>query len=195
MYSLLIDTHLDNIHVVLFCDGKIILSDSRKSEQNHSSFTLPMIEEVLRKVNLEINQVDELIVVNGPGSFTGVRIGVTLAKTIAFAQGSKIKTINSLQIQAISVNVNDPKTIILSDKNGKYIGEFDGNNALIGELKYLKNDDYRNYKTEYKIYENVKLDFERIYEYTKSLLTLNAHEVNPLYIKNIEVSSGKRSSN
>ena len=59
----------------------------------------PAIKELIDEQKL-----DEIIVVNGPGSFTGVRLGVTIAKTLAYTLNIPIKTISSLEVSSISNN-------------------------------------------------------------------------------------------
>ena len=82
MYSLFIDTHNELIKIILFKDGKILTDKEKMSNMQHSVYTMPMIEEILKENNIESSNLNEIIVVNGPGSFTGVRIGVTIAKTM-----------------------------------------------------------------------------------------------------------------
>ena len=106
MYSLFIDTHDKDIVITLFKDGKVLSSNIKTSERHHSDFTMPMIDNILKDNKLNVHDLGELLVVNGPGSFTGVRLGVTIAKTLAYTLNIPIKTITSLETLAIS---NDSK--------------------------------------------------------------------------------------
>ena len=83
MYSLFIDTHIYDIVVILFKNGKIF----KKSiiEKARGSELLPCIKELT-----DLNDINEIIVVNGPGSFTGIRTGITVAKTIAYVKNIPI---------------------------------------------------------------------------------------------------------
>ncbi len=74
-----------------------------KLDKDLSSFTLPKIDEMFRKNNIQPNEIDQIIVVNGPGSFTGIRIGVTIAKIYACFLEKQIKTVSSLEAMARSV--------------------------------------------------------------------------------------------
>lgn len=188
MYTLYIDTHSNYVAIVIFKDGKLLDKKESDSAFNHSTNTMPMIQEVLNEKNLKINDIDEIIVVNGPGSFTGVRIGVTIAKTISYTLNVPIKVISSLLIKAISSKIKDEKITIVSDKNGKFVGEFDQNNKELSEYKYLKNEEYEGYiQNKKNIIDMISINYNEVYKYLKDIDKMNPHGVNPLYVKNVEV--------
>ena len=84
MYSLYIDTHDKEIVLCLYKDGKVLDKNIKNSTRNHSDYTMPMLKELLDNIGITVKDLNEILVVNGPGSFTGVRIGVTIAKTLAY---------------------------------------------------------------------------------------------------------------
>ena len=104
MYTLFISTFSEIITIGLLKDGKEIDRLEQVSNRNHSIYTIPMIEELLDKNEIKTNYLNEIIVVNGPGSFTGVRIGVTIAKTFAYLLNKEVICLSSLKIRAISTN-------------------------------------------------------------------------------------------
>ena len=183
MYSLFIDTHDEKIKIILFKDGKIITKKIESSSMKHSVITMPLIDETLKENNITANDLNEILVVNGPGSFTGVRIGVTIAKTFAYLLNIPIKSIDVLEEKSIFVN-NDKKIVEETEKNGKYIGIFENDNK---EYKYLTNSEYTNFIKSNEISNVEDIDYEKVYEYLKNKENTNPHAVNPLYIKKIEV--------
>ncbi len=185
MYSLFIDTHNELIKIILFKDGKILTDKEKMSNMQHSVYTMPMIEETLKENNIESSNLNEIIVVNGPGSFTGVRIGVTIAKTMAYLLNIPIKSIDTLKMQALLIN-KDKKIVIENEKNGKYLGIFDKNNNVIQKYKYMKNSEFEEFIKD-NVIDEVKIDYEKLYEKLKDEQNINPHAVNPLYIKVIEV--------
>lgn len=186
MYSLFIDTHDKDITIVLFKDGKFYKSNIRESERNHSDYTMPMLNELLNDNNLTVHDLNEILVVNGPGSFTGVRLGVTIAKTLAYTLNIPIKTITSLECYALSDKENKEKLVTLHDIKGVY-GVIFKDNKMDGEIFYKSNADYEAMdKKDYKIIEKTTYDFDNIYEYMKNIKPTVAHKVNPLYVKVIE---------
>lgn len=185
MYSLYIDTHMQTIIIVLFKDGKILSKMEQESNMSHSVFTMPMIESIIKDNKITVDDLNEIIVVNGPGSFTGVRIGVTIAKTMAYSLDIPIKVISALEVLAVS-STGEEKIAVISDRNGKYVGKFNKENKILDDYVYIANKDFdiTNY------IENIELDFEKIYDYVRNIDSSNPHEVNPIYVKNIEVLNG-----
>lgn len=183
MYTLLIDTHNDKIILILFKENKVISKKEIETHQSHSVTTMPILVEILEEVGIDIKELEEILVVNGPGSFTGVRIGVTIAKTIAYTLQIPIKVLSSLLIKAVSF-VHEAVRIVEREKNGVFLGTFDENNQLVEEYTYVSNNKYVSKKEDI---EKVEMDYEKILEFSKSLESMNPHEVKPLYVKKIEV--------
>lgn len=191
MYKLFISTYSELITIGLFKDNTLIMQKEKESEKSHSIYLVPMIDEILKENNIECQDLSEILVVNGPGSFTGIRLGVTVAKTLAYTLNIPIKTISS--IEAISASIKDDNKIItISDTKGKYLGIFE-NNKLVNELMYLKNADYEQYinNYNYSIYEDSKLDLQSINNYSLEIALTPAHAVKAIYIKEIEALSGR----
>ncbi len=186
MYTLYIDTHSNQIVIILYQNEKVKIKKELNSNYDHSINTIPTIIEVLKEAQIEIEQLNEIVVVNGPGSFTGVRIGVTIAKTLAFTLNIPIKAISSLYIKAVSFPHEKIK-IVEREKNGVFVGTFNSKNELIGEYKYLKNSEYDLITSEEEYKENVPIDYEKIIENIHTISSQNPHGVNPLYVKKIEV--------
>ena len=193
MYTLFLSTYDKLITIGLLKNGELLDIKEIESNQNHSSLVIPTIDNLLNQNDITTSYLNEIIVVNGPGSFTGVRLVVTIAKTLAYTLDIPIKTITSLECIAVSTTKETNKLTIISDLKGKYIGYFDSNNNLIEDFKYLKKNEFEEYvkdKEEY-ILENNKFDLENIYKYTKTKECINPHIVNPIYIKGIDALNDK----
>lgn len=184
MNILFIDSHSKDL-VIAIKKGSKLIKESTRSDKSHSEVAMPTLEKVFKEADLEPKDISEIIVVNGPGSFTGVRIGVTIAKTLAFTLHIPIKTITSLEALGISdKNVFD--LITMPDTKGMYSAYFDGKNFTT--LEYRKNKEFDDFikNNDYKISNNEKLDIDRIIEYMKDKETTNPHSVNPIYVKKID---------
>ena len=193
MYSLFISTFDKLITIGLFKNGEILEELEKESSRNHSEFVMPMIDSILNNNNIDTSYLNEIIVVNGPGSFTGVRIGVTIAKTLAYTLNIPIKTITSLLAYAVSYDSDNNKIITISDLKGKYVGYFDSNNELLSDYIYLNKNEYEAFikdKEDYLVKID-KFDLNRIYKYLKNIDTTNAHLVNPIYVKGIDALNDK----
>lgn len=178
MKTLFIDTH-DDIFVALLNEDTIINQKKVTDKKENSTFLMPSIIEVIAD-----NNIDEIIVVNGPGSFTGVRLGVTIAKTLAYTKNIPIKTLSYLELMAANIT-GDKKVVAFNDKNGYFVGYFDENNQQIKDYEYLKNSDFENIKTDVTM--DFYLDFSKVISYMKTKEAINPHFVNPIYVKKIEV--------
>ena len=193
MYSLFISTFDKLISIGLLKNGEVLEVSEKESSRNHSEFVMPMIKRVLDNNSIDIKYLNEIIVINGPGSFTGVRIGVTIAKTLAYTLNIQIKTISSLKAFSVSSKKDTDKIVIIPDLKGKYIGYFDKDNNKIIDYMYLKNDEYDIFikdKGKFLVSDN-KLDLIKIYNYLKNKDAINPHLVNPIYVKGIDALNDK----
>jgi universal bacterial protein YeaZ len=174
MRTLFIDTHLWNTTLLLFEGKKVIREILLDKEKSHSTSLFPAIVAILNNEDF-----DNIIVVNGPGSFTGVRLGVTIAKTFAYLKKTPIRTVNYLECMAIS---SKRKNVGFSDGNGYYVGFFDDNLEEESPLRYVSKDDFANMKS---VETEVTIDYEKVYNYAMTKERLDPHDVNPIYIKKL----------
>ena len=189
MYTLFISTYDKFINVALLNDDDILEYNIKESINSHSIYTMPIIKKTLDKFNLTTKNLNQIEVINGPGSFTGVRIAVTIAKTLSYTLNIPIKTISSIEALAVS---GEPikKLVTIKDLKGVYYGIFNEYNELLEPLNYLNNKDFKEYieknNLENLIIEETNLNPKKIHEYLKEKESVNPHHVNPLYIKQIE---------
>lgn len=190
MNTLFISTYNDNVILGLLENGKEKDLINIESEKSHSVVLIPSLEEILKKNNLEVQNINEIIVVNGPGSFTGIRLGVTVAKTIAFTLNIPIKVISSIEMIGASC-ITKNNVVTISDKKGKYVGRF-VDNKLVDEIVYLSNNEYaeKDFSDSYVITETL-VNLNKIYEYCRNIKTTTPHNVNAIYIKGIEALNGR----
>ena len=100
MIILGIDTSATMISVALASGTTLLGEFFAHSRQNHSASLLPMIDSLLRHCGLATNEIERFCVTQGPGSFTGLRIGVATAKGLATAQNKPCAGISTLQAMA-----------------------------------------------------------------------------------------------
>ena len=191
LYTLFIDTHDKNVLIILYNDGKILKSENLSTTNKHSEVAMPTIDKVLSESSININDISNIIVVNGPGSFTGERIAVTIAKTFAYSLKVPIRVIDALTILALGVDDSSEKIVALEDRNGAFVGKFDSNYKIIDSLQYMNKSMYSEFKDNNKVNVDIDVDYERVYEFAMTLKELNPHEVKPLYIKGISALNDK----
>jgi len=96
---LALDASTEACSVALQLDGKVYAS-YELCPQSHSLRLLPMIDNLLNEAGIELSDIDGLIFGQGPGSFTGVRIGVGVAQGLAFSADLPVVGVSSLQAMA-----------------------------------------------------------------------------------------------
>lgn len=102
MNMLAIDTSTQTMGVALMKKEKIVAETTLLSKNDHSSRLMPAIHELMGHAKMVPEELDTIVVTEGPGSYTGTRIGITTAKTLAWALDIPIKTVSSLKLIASS---------------------------------------------------------------------------------------------
>lgn len=97
---LIIDTALEEAIVAISNKGKIIAELSNKETHSHASFIQVAIEKLLEAQKIIINDIDAIVVTLGPGSYTGLRVGLATAKGIAYAIQKPIIGLSTLSALA-----------------------------------------------------------------------------------------------
>lgn len=100
MSILAIDTSNYTLGVALLEEDKVIGEYITNVKVNHSVRAMPAIQTLMKDCGVEPNQLTKIVVAKGPGSYTGVRIGVTIAKTLAWSLNIPIVGVSSLEVLA-----------------------------------------------------------------------------------------------
>ncbi len=179
MITLYIDTHMEYLVMGLIKDNKLLAKKVLKSNK-HSRHTTNLLNELMLENNVSFDDLEEVIVINGPGSFTGVRIGVVIAKIIGYTKNIKVKPISYLQALALDY---DEVTIGIKDKNGIFGAKFNKEHELIDDYFYVNK-----YNDDIIIKGDDEVNILKVYEFLKNKPDLNIHLLKPLYVKNIEVN-------
>lgn len=98
---------------------------------------MPMIENMLSMSEVDIKDIDAIAISIGPGSFTGLRIGMATAKAIAHVNNLPIIGVNSLEILSGNMNLCDKKicSILDAQRNQVYTGRYKFENGSIVEIQ------------------------------------------------------------
>ena len=96
-------------------ENGIIAETSLSVKKNHSNIVMPIIDNLFKISDLNINDIDKIAVAIGPGSFTGVRIALGIAKGLAMALNKPLIAVNELDILEAIADGNENETIPLID--------------------------------------------------------------------------------
>lgn len=204
MICLFFDTSSDLLKVSLIKDDKIIFDKELHTKNDHSSYLVPTIDEAFKSNNIDFKELDEIIVGNGPGSFTGTRISIAVAKTYAFSFNIPVYMISSLEELIYDNDGYDFYVPIIEEKKDNlYFSIFDKDKKRVMDDTYssteymyekleelddkillisLSNKEYEKYDTvnasinALNIMKNIDVNNEKV----------NPHLLKPNYIKKIE---------
>lgn len=142
MNYLAIDTST-MISTVTIGDDKEILGDFNVNQsKTHSESLVPMIETLLDLLGMTIRDIDKFIIAQGPGSFTGLRIGMTVAKTLAQVEKKDLITISTLRAMAAGSTSEKAKLTLIDARSTRVYGAlYDSNlEEIIPENLYEIDD-------------------------------------------------------
>ena len=207
MICLFFDTSSDLLKVSLIKDDKIIFDKELHTKNDHSSYLVPTIDEAFKSNNIDFKELDEIIVGNGPGSFTGTRISIAVAKTYAFSFNIPVYMISSLEELIYDNDGYDFYVPIIEEKKDNlYFSIFDKDKKRVMDDTYssteymykkleeldgkillisLSNKEYEKYDTvkasinALNIMKNIDVNNEKV----------NPHQLKPNYIKKIEAEA------
>lgn len=202
MISLLIDTTTSNITVSIIENQNILYLYQEKIVTDMSSKLLPIIDNGLKENNLTLNNIDKIFVVNGPGSFTGIRVGVTVAKTIAWALKKDIIPLSSLELMATTYTDKKYLVSMIDARRGNVFGGiYDTELNSIKEDKLINlNELITNLTDDYEFisYDNINLevinpsiDILKIVNKHINDKGINPHNLNPNYLKLTEAEESR----
>ena len=194
--------------VALLKDEHLLGEFTLNFKREHSVILMEKIEMLLKDCQVDISEVDGFVVSKGPGSFTGVRIGVTICKTFAWTLNKKVIPISSLELLA-STNTNYELNVAMIDarRDCVYAGVYDNELNTVIEDRYISieqlllelkdknyilisDDDFENLK---KI--DSKIDILKVINKHKNDVGVNPHSLNPTYLKITEAEAKLQTKN
>ncbi|MBF0840225.1 tRNA (adenosine(37)-N6)-threonylcarbamoyltransferase complex dimerization subunit type 1 TsaB [Staphylococcus lentus] len=154
MTTLLIDTSNQPLAVAIMNENQILLNHQSNIKKNHSLQLMPVIENMLKEANIVPKDLTEIVVANGPGSYTGLRIGITTAKTLAYALNIPVYEVSSLKALAHTTDIKETLIVPIFDARR--------NHVFTGVYKYEDN-------VLTNVMEDTYISIEALKEYLESL--------------------------
>ncbi len=127
-----IDTANSPLAIAIVKDGQIIAAEVTNVKVNHSAGVMPAIEHIFKRLDMSPKEIDAIAVSQGPGSYTGVRIGVTIAKTLSWTLQKPLVGISSLKVLAANALLYQGVICSLIDarRQNVYAAAFDATKGL-----------------------------------------------------------------
>lgn len=149
MFTLLLDSSASSLSVGFLKDGKLLSSTSYEAWQSQSEHMIPEINKLMEDNSISYKDIDGIIVAIGPGSYTGVRISITIAKTIALALAIPVFPVSSLRVLKDNDN---PSICLINARSGRsYFGVYHGEKTIV-EDTIKTNDEVQQYISEHSDY-------------------------------------------
>lgn len=156
MFTILLDSSNTSLTVGLAKNGEMLESVSYEAWQSQSEHMIPELNNLLDKYNVSRDEIKEVVVAIGPGSYTGVRIAITIAKTIAAVIDCKVYTISSLRCQK---DCKNPSICVINARSGRsYVGVYEDEKILLDDC-IMTNDkvlEYINSHPDYVVCGNAQ---------------------------------------
>ena len=198
MRILFIDTSREDVSIVIINDNKIEFKLNENTLGKHSANTLVFIEKAFKETNLNKTDIDKILIATGPGSFTGIRVGLTISKMYGYIEDIPLIPVSSLKMIALSTKGDKILSIIGAKNDNYYIGVYDKEyNDIIEEhftskeeiLEIINNNigitlvSDKAEVIEDFLFKKVEFDFEAIASYYKNKESINPHAINSNYLK------------
>lgn len=198
MISLLIDTCTNNVVIGLLKNGEVIDQQNEVNDKSLSTNFIPLVQELLSKNNLKPIDIDTIFVAVGPGSFTGIRVGLTFAKVMAWTLNKKVIPFSSLELIASTSDSNVIVPLIDARRDHVFAGIYDNNLKSLMADKYIALSELKEKLSNYKNVTFVSLDefgfptmlpnvdIKKVYDKHVNDEGVNPHTLNPNYLKKTE---------
>ena len=149
MVTVLLDSSNTNLSVGVARDNALLESISYEAWQQQSEYMIPELDKLFNKYGVDKKDISEVVVAIGPGSYTGVRIAITIAKTMCVALDAKLYVISSLRTLKDGMNLS---ICLINARSGRsYIGVYQGKEILLSD-QIMKNEDVLKYISEHPSY-------------------------------------------
>lgn len=193
MYQLLLDSSNKFLSVGLSKDGKVVDKIFYEAWQRQSEMMVTEVDNILKRNNLKKEDLSAVVVGVGPGSYTGVRIGVTIAKTIAYALHIKLYAKSSLSLLKTQ---EFPTICVFNARSGRsYFGVYEGKKVIEKDcvVENEKVTDYIKNHPSYKVcgdtyqlgLESEEFDVVANLADLSDAIEVDPFRLNPVYLKDL----------
>ena len=142
MITVMLDSSNTSMSVGLMDDKHIIAQTSYEAWQRQSEVMIPELNALLENNGFTKDDIKDIIVAIGPGSYTGVRIAITIAKTMSVALNVPIYAVSSLQVLK---DDNNPSICLINARSKRsYIGVYENEKCLLKDC-IMSNDEVNSY--------------------------------------------------
>ena len=189
--TLILDSSTPTLFLGLLREGVVLGHLVETLDRKHAEWMLPRILGFINKFNLKLSDITDVIVGHGPGSFTGVRLALTLIKTWALIQPLRVFPISTMQLFAY-----EPDVIMSLDARGerRYVGVYQGTQMLMSP-RVVTDKDFPSLQLQFPTFTSITIEAALhqpilVLQHIKALASvlkplLDIQTLNPLYLKEL----------
>jgi tRNA threonylcarbamoyladenosine biosynthesis protein TsaB len=163
----------------------------RIAKRDHAKYLVDRIDQVIQRNNITLDDIDEIIIGIGPGSYTGLRIAVMVGKMLSYTKNIPLRTISSLYF--MTSGYEEKVAALIDARRGFVFSEVHNKDEILLKDGYRYLDDlssidvYKGSKTVFIDDRNFLVSAKRIYE--KSVKVDNVHDLVPNYLRKTEAEN------
>ena len=190
MLRLFLNTSNKYLYLCLMKDDNIVNEVLMEGNNNHSEKLIDVLEEFLNNNQITVDDLDELYVGRGPGSYTGVRIACTVAKVLAYAKGIKLFSFSSLDL-ILSKKLKNLGIyqVVMDARRGnsfaKVVKVNEQDIEVLLDETFIENEVLENQYGEYKVInvEDTKYQVDLLLKYNLIKEEKDVHAFVPTYLR------------
>jgi len=129
-----IDTALDACSVALVRDDETLAADTEAMTRGQAERVAPMVREVVTQAGVVFSDIDRIAVTTGPGSFTGVRVGLSFARGLALAIGKPCVGISTLEALALEAGEGGLRAALIETPGAAYLALYEDGAPVIAPM-------------------------------------------------------------
>ena len=156
MYTLLLDSSNTSLSVGFEKEGKLVCYTSYEAWQEQSEHMIPEIDKLMKKYGITRKDISKIVTSVGPGSYTGVRISLTIAKVMALTLNIPLYPVSSLRVLK---DDDKPSICLINARSGRsYFGVYQGQKTIVEDTIKTNEEvlDYIKEHPDYSVCGNVK---------------------------------------
>lgn len=182
MKSLILDSATKNLYCALIIDNEVVFEEYISGTNEHAKRVVDVVDKACKKANIKVLDLDEVICGIGPGSYTGVRMAVTVCKMLASLSNIKMKTVSTLLLMSSGIE-GVCKASIDARRGNSFTGFYKNGEKLADEGLYP--NDYEPFKCDSYVNE-ASFKVDPIIVLNKAIEVKNPFLAVPNYLRDTE---------
>lgn len=201
MKYLAIDTSGTYLTAAVYVDGKIYGGFHPDCGLQHSVTLMPEIDKALKESGFTIEDLDFIAVTVGPGSFTGIRIGISTVKAFAYAYNKKVLPLTSFDTIAYNKERGKVLAVIDARHDNFYVCGYDDKTVIINPC-FIDGEKLEELSRDYAVLASAPIEgrncevvdvfegFLKAIDEKSNLITEDREDIVPLYVKKSQAEEG-----